>query len=250
MTVVLASVDVTNAVGENIHAQAGINIPVIFDCGATDTYMPDSIVQPILNGVGAKPHDALEYVVPCSLAQSKATLSFKFGGPDGPTIVVDLSEFVRRIPIPSYRPTFDDGSPVCIWGLKAAGVRPSLFGDTFLRSAYVVYDLETAEIAVAQTIFNTTESNIVEFSDEQIPNASATVSGVAARQTFSGVPGPQGVTPNLGETRGFGAPAKPTFSLDGAGTAIPIPALETVTIATGVVFLVSLVFGGSLVWSV
>lgn len=49
------------------------------------------------------------------------------------------------------------------------GILPSssiyILGDTFLRSAYVVYDLARNEISLAQTVFNSTENNIIELTN-------------------------------------------------------------------------------------
>ncbi|KFY41714.1 hypothetical protein V494_02820, partial [Pseudogymnoascus sp. VKM F-4513 (FW-928)] len=69
---------------------------------------------------------------------------------------------------------------------------PILFGDTFLRSAYVVYDLANNEIGLAQTDFNAKGSNIVEFASmgAAIPQA-PTASGqdqIGVSQTKTGIP--------------------------------------------------------------
>jgi candidapepsin len=45
-----------------------------------------------------------------------------------------------------------------------------LLGDSFLRSAYVVYDLDNKEISIAQSSFDTTNSNIQAITDS-VPGA-------------------------------------------------------------------------------
>lgn len=252
MTVVLEAVSLANKAGKTQNSQTNLNIPVILDCGSTDTYLPDAIAQPILSGVGAVPDDTLGFVVPCSLGNDGATFSFTFGGSGGPVITVGISEFVRPVPDASNQGyTFSDHTPACIWGLQPAGDRPNLFGDTFIRSAYVVYDLESQQIAIAQTNFNTTKSNIIEFSNEDVPNASATATGAAVTQTYSGIAGvPTEGKPASGATQYGSGPPKPTFDLGGnsAAAGLKAPGLEVSTIVTSAVVLISLVFGSSLVW--
>ena len=245
MTVVLSSISMTNKDGKTQNSQENINVAVILDCGATDTYLPDDIVQPILSGVGAVPDDSLGFVVPCSLGAANATFTFTFGASNGPAIAVDISQFVRPIPnTDGIQITFPNGVDACVWGLQPAGSRPNLFGDTFLRSAYVVYDLETAQIAMAQTNFNSTSSNIVEFTDKEIPNASATVSGVRVTQTFTGIPiATENLKPASGATQVGGKPPSPTFDLKGAAMSSRPPPLDRSMVVAGVVCVVSCVLG-------
>jgi hypothetical protein len=248
MTVVLSSISIVNKKGKSQNSQANINVAVILDCGSTDTYLPDAIVQPILSGVGAVAHDLLGFVVPCSLGATNATFSFTFGQSNGPAIAVDISQFVRPIPVKGPPVAFSDGTLACIWGLQPAGSRPNLFGDTFLRSAYVVYNLETAQIALAQTNFNTTSSNVVEFTNKEIPNASATVSGVPVTQTFTGIPiETQARIPANGAPWVGGGPPSPTFDLKGVAVRMNRPGLGTATLVAGLVCILSFVLGCSLV---
>lgn len=249
MTVVLSSISVTNTDGDMLNSRKDINLAVVLDCGSTDTILPDDIVQPILSGVGAVQTGEDEYYVPCSLGATKATFTFTFGASNGPAIAADISQFVRPIVTPDGSAlTFDDGQEACAWGLLPSGSRPSLFGDTFLRSAYVVYDLETAQIAMAQTKFNTTTSNIVEFSNKEIPKASATVSGVQVIQTFTGIPIATGdLVPTHEATQVGGNLPSPTFNLKGVAMRSRPPGFERVTLVAGVVCLVSFLLGLSLV---
>jgi hypothetical protein len=48
-----------------------------------------------------------------------------------------------------------------------------ILGDSFLRSAYLVYDLENYQIGMAATVFNSAKSNIVPFAGKgaRIPNS-------------------------------------------------------------------------------
>jgi hypothetical protein len=61
-------------------------------------------------------------------------------------------------------------------------------GDTFLRSAYVVFDLENEEISLGKAKFNVTESNIEEIPKGKggIPGATAASSAVTLAPTATG----------------------------------------------------------------
>ena len=87
-------------------------------------------------------------------------------------------------------PHFQNGEAACALGIDAAQGRPVLFGDTFLRSAYVVYDLVNNRIGIAQSNFNAGSSNIVAFasSGAPIPSATTAQAGISVTQTATGNP--------------------------------------------------------------
>lgn len=96
---------------------------------------------------------------------------------------------------------------MCEFGLMSSGTGDIALGDSFLRSAYVVYDLTNKQIGLAQTVFNETLSNIVEI-DSGIPYASATATAMAT-QTHT-------ETVTKTETAQFAnEPGSPTFTLSG-----------------------------------
>ena len=258
-TVALSSVAVVDAAGKDAFSQDNLALPVILDSGTTITYLPDNIVNPIISGVGAIDYPELGLILPCSIRTSPAKFRFTFGGSNGAVIEVPLEEFITDIYDDAGNPlTFHDGAgTVCGFGLESSENGPILFGDTFLRSAYVVYDLNNNVIAMAQTNFNATSSNVVEISDD-IPNVKATATGVAVTETYTGHP-----QVTLAATRNGGGQAtghgSPTFNLgasstggsgNGKSAAVPLgpPRVEAMTIVTGMVCLISLVFGGSLVF--
>lgn len=77
---------------------------------------------------------------------------------------------------------------MCQFGIEPAGEDPILLGDTFLRSAYVVYDLANNQISIAQTDFNATTSNVQEIvaGANGVPNVASTATAVSASATVSG----------------------------------------------------------------
>ena len=63
-----------------------------------------------------------------------------------------------------------------------------MLGDTFLRSAYVVYDLSNNEISLAQTNFNATKSNVMEIQSGTagVPDATGVANAVSSLAVGTG----------------------------------------------------------------
>ena len=183
------SLSATSSSGSDVLTPANYAEAAILDSGTTLTFLPNDVVQSVYAELGATISDEGP-IVPCSLGNNAGTLSYGFGGPGGPTIKVAISQLV--LPLPSstgLAPTFTNGETICQLGIQAAGSGPVLFGDTFLRSAYVVYDLDNNRIALAQTNFNSTSSNIVPFASRgaSIPSASVVASQVQVSGTATGI---------------------------------------------------------------
>lgn len=107
----------------------GASMPVFLDTGATLTLLPPTLADGMAKAMGAtKADDNGFYTVDCALARQEGTIDFNF---DGVTIRVPYKELVREI---SGLPTS------CYLGIMAS-TSFTLLGDTFLRSAYVVFDI-------------------------------------------------------------------------------------------------------------
>ena len=63
-----------------------------------------------------------------------------------------------------------------------------MLGDTFLRSAYVVYDLSNNEISLAQTNFNATKSNVMEIQSGTagVPDATGVANAISSLAVGTG----------------------------------------------------------------
>ncbi len=163
--------------------------PVILDSGTTLTYLPPRVARQIYSAFNAVDDTSVTGLVyaSCDLLTSEknTTLDFQFGGSDGPLIKVPIDELVLDnvkgyielgLDVPDL--PFDD---VCSFGIQSLS-SIYLLGDTFLRSAYVVYDLSHKKIALAQANLNATGSSVIEITAASgIP----LVSGVAAQETQS-----------------------------------------------------------------
>ena len=75
-----------------------------------------------------------------------------------------------------------------MFGIAPSQGTTSVLGDTFLRSAYVVYDLANNEISLAQTNFNSTSSHVVEIGSGagSVPDATSVTSVIEASVSQSG----------------------------------------------------------------
>jgi hypothetical protein len=122
------------------------------------TYLPNGMANRLYESLNASYSEAQGAAfIPCSARNLNITVVFDFSGA---RISVPMDELV--IPLPSQNGgyvAFADGTPACMFGIAPAGLSTPVLGDTFLRSAYVVYDLDRNEISLAQTRFNVS-SNI------------------------------------------------------------------------------------------
>jgi len=220
-TVAFTSLQVT-AGGQVSNFNPSDPLPVILDSGTTDTLLPDDIANNIFNGVGVLTDPNYGNVVKCSLADDDVTFSFGFGGRGGPIINVSLSEFVTPLlTTDGSQPTFENGDPACSFGIEAAGDNPLLFGDTFLRSAYVVYDLENEQIGLAQTNFdaNPNNQNVQAFqASSGIPDVTSTATAASVAQTFTGNPRVTEASATATGDLGGGTSRSATFKLTPTGS--------------------------------
>ncbi|KIX09933.1 uncharacterized protein Z518_01014 [Rhinocladiella mackenziei CBS 650.93] len=160
--------------GTDLSSSSSLPAGVLLDSGSTLSYLPDDITQEIYNQVQAvyQPDVGAAYAE-CSLASSDATLDFDFSGQ---TISVPYNELFLNAGTNNFgQPlTFTNGEEACLFGIAPTLGGTALLGDTFLRSAYVVYDLANNEISLAQTVFNSTSDNIQEITTgtDSVPNAS------------------------------------------------------------------------------
>ncbi|KAI1245804.1 hypothetical protein MGN70_012698 [Eutypa lata] len=211
-------------------------IPVILDSGTTLSYLPSRIADNIYEELGAvddTSYTGLVYI-DCEYLRNSSglTFDFQFGGSSGPLVRVPVDELVldnvkeyidQGLPLPDL----DFADDVCSFGIQPnTGVY--LLGDTFLRSAYAVYDLDNNVVALAQANLNSTDTNVVEISSSGIPDVSGVASQVSATQTATGLPGAGDNTDNVPTTT---ASAGASDSEGAGARAVPAPAWEAVAVA-------------------
>jgi len=167
MTIALTSIGIEDGSGSQTLTKSSFAEPALLDSGTTLTLLPTAIYQALANYFEAQ-EDAQEGIalVNCDTVQkAKGSVNFGFGGSGGPVIKVPYSEFALPIYLTNGQPaTFNNGDPACAFGMQpqdqaSLGI---ILGDTMLRSAYIVYDLDNKQIAIAQSSFNSQSSNIKE----------------------------------------------------------------------------------------
>ncbi|GLA25131.1 aspartic protease [Aspergillus phoenicis ATCC 13157] len=155
-------------------------IPAVLDSGTALTYIPTSAAASIYEAVGAQYLSEYGYgVIECDVKDEDFTFLFDFGSFN---MSVDISEMILEA-----SSDMTDMN-VCTFGL-AVIENEALLGDTFLRSAYVVYDLGNNEISLAKANFNPGEDHVLEIGtgSDAVPKATgATATGAAATSTSTG----------------------------------------------------------------
>lgn len=159
------------------------NIAVLFDSGTTISYLPYSIYIQLGAMLGGT-YTSYGYRVSCTYYSDSYHFVFNFSGAQ---IRVPFSEMILE---------YSSGCYLDVSSLGRYNV--ATFGDNFLRSAYIVHDLENYEILLAQ--FNDTDEEHIEDILLTIPLAvkaesysstsidySATIGTSATAVTFLGV---------------------------------------------------------------
>lgn len=208
---------------------------VLLDSGSTLTYLPDSMVADIYNKVDAAyDQSGGTAYVDCSMSSDDLHLSFS-----NLDIKVPFDELV--IDLGDENQQFQDGTPACLFGIAPSIGGTHVLGDTFLRSAYVVYDLDNNEISMAQTKYNVSTSDVVEISKgkDAVPNAKDASNDVAAE---SGLPDQQGPGVNGNPTGDFPFPTGATEGDDDDDDAAGMLSPPT-RLAACMAIAASLVFG-------
>jgi hypothetical protein len=190
----------SNGTTGNARLQGG-GLDAILDSGTTLSYLPDDVATPLFDALGAFTYSSLGSVgltmVECSLATSGLELTFRFN--ESVSIVVPADEIVIDAFVQGVIPPEIPLEQPCLFGIQNSGdslpsegarqIDFALLGDTFLRSAYVVYDLDNNEIAMAQANLNSTDTNVQELTEstdlssfegveqQQEPSGSGTDSG-------------------------------------------------------------------------
>ena len=239
-----------------IYTESGTAIAAILDSGTTDTLLPDDVANSIYSALGVTTDPNYGNLVPCKMAGDDLTFTFTFGGPHGASVKVALSEFVTPLVTTDGSSPTIDNKTACTFAIDSAGSDPILFGDSFLRSAYVVYDLQNNMIGLAQTDFNGGSSNIKEIAASGIPDVSTTASAVTVQQTFSGHPLQTGAAGTAAGTSAITRSA--TISLasatsssgsgsatasSGAASGLTMPVVERITIWLGLAAIISFLCG-------
>ena len=165
-------------------------IPVLLDSGTTMTYLPSTETSTLFTALNAvdDTQGSGKVYIDCGIRTQYPRMTFNFAF-SSVVIRVPVSELIFSTDISKHpRLPFTD---ICGFGIHPSPtVGRNLLGDTFLRSAYVVYDLENNQIGLAQTSFDTRAENVVDFvkGSGVIPGATQ-VQGVSVTPSVKALPG-------------------------------------------------------------
>ncbi|PTB65056.1 acid protease [Trichoderma citrinoviride] len=211
------------------------SMTVFLDSGSTLTLLPPALVRQIASALGStQTDDNGFFVVDCALAGQDGTIDFAF---DGVTIRVPYAEMIRQV---SSLP------PHCYLGMMGS-TEFALLGDTFLRSAYAVFDLTSNIVHLApyvncgtsiKSITSTSSlSNLVGTCDNDSSKAPSSPSPSPSPTTQKAISKPTSkspVSPPAASTPASSSPAttvnipSPT-SAAGTPTAVPSKGAATTT---------------------
>lgn len=162
----------------------------ILDSGTTLSYIPVDLYNKLASIANVDSDGDGNAYVDCEIVKEyKGTLNVGFGGSGGPVIPVPFSEFCPPM-LDTYGDsmTLNNGHDACWFGFQPnPEFESTILGDTFLRSAYVVYNIDRKEIAIAPTVFESDKTNIVEIDAPTSSDNSSwsLTSGAAVQQTTS-----------------------------------------------------------------
>ncbi|KAK3494947.1 aspartic peptidase domain-containing protein, partial [Neurospora hispaniola] len=167
-------------------------LAVLLDTGSTLSYLPSELIKPLYDAIGIEyitdPDGKVDGYAPCHLMSSSQSVMFSFSSPL--QITVPMNELIINRTFHGKLPRMPDGvTDACIFGIQERnGTGANTLGDTFLRSAYVVFDLDNNEISMAQTRFNATATDLKEIKKGKggVPGAKAVENPVEATSGLSG----------------------------------------------------------------
>ncbi|KAF7585558.1 hypothetical protein BBP40_010661 [Aspergillus hancockii] len=181
LAVTLTGVSVESSKGSSSYSSL-LPVVVLLDSGTTLTYLPTSLAEDLYKEFDATflQKVGLAYV-DCGLREKSYSVTFSFSGA---TITVSLSELILQ----AVADEFPKGT--CVFGVVPSGNAKDamyIMGDTFLRSAYVVYDLGNNEVSLANTNFKPGKDNILEIGTgtSAVPGATPVQSAVTSATVAS-----------------------------------------------------------------
>lgn len=202
-TVTIEGLSVNSPNGTSISKLSNMDADAILDSGSTISLFPLSEIQDIWDKLDIRhaPDVDLPFV-DCAYGGEKGngiTFSFQFAGknisvPMDEMVVDAFSEIQGEIfHDPVLGKAFQGWEGACMFGIGSSdnfGVSQTKFallGDTFLRSAYVVYDLANEQLGLAQANLNSTNTDIVDLKaeDKNLPGAEGVASKTSGHQTFT-----------------------------------------------------------------
>lgn len=141
----MSSVGITKPGSSSSSVYSNSGMPIVLDSGSSLSYLPSSLVKSMANDLqGNFDSQSGFYLIDCKQVTQKGSIDFTFGSV---SIKVPYSEFIWQ---------YDAQN--CILGAIPVATSSNgaemtfLLGDTFMRSAFVVFDQTQKTISMAQYV--------------------------------------------------------------------------------------------------
>ncbi|ODV64430.1 acid protease [Ascoidea rubescens DSM 1968] len=156
----------------------------LLDCGTTLTYVPSTVFRRIGQALGGTYSSQIGgYIVECSIGNEDVYIDYNFQG-----VIIQVALHDVLIPVTSGRNSY------CAIAIFDSGNDRVILGNSFLRSAYVVFNLDDNQISIAQAIHNANDSDI-EVVTSTIPSA-VTAASYSSSYTAVGSDSITSLSPN------------------------------------------------------
>jgi hypothetical protein len=154
-------------------------VTVLLDSGNSVTHLPAAALDKILIKLGGVKSQNSDWIlVDCNLRSSGISIAIGFGTPAS-YVYLSLNDIVYDFFGTGETP-FEN---TCQLGLIPSEDDSYVLGDTFLRYAYVVYDLDLNQVSFAQASFNSKSSHVVEITTPRIHARDSTATSRAEAST-------------------------------------------------------------------
>lgn len=223
----LALTEVIVQTGDSTSTTTNLPLAVSLDTGSTLCSLPQALFDDILKALNGTYDDkaGLAYV-DCSLMETNYNVTFSFSGAK---IDVGLNQLVLEQGVSGWPRSS------CLLGVTPSKPGVNILGDSFLRSAYVVYDLENNEISLANTNFNPGKDDILEIGTGAgavpgatlVPSAVSTATGNGVQTATTGVPTATGTSITSGSATTATSSGTSGGSAKSTGTSSGIATLPT-----------------------
>ncbi|OHE91177.1 eukaryotic aspartyl protease [Colletotrichum orchidophilum] len=228
-SVALTGVDIETPDGKTVEmAEDNFNASTVLDSGSTVCLLPEQMAKSIW----------VKYDV---VDAGYGFIDCKWGGAEGQGHFFDFQFAGVKIRVPMEEMVLDNLGPImdqlkgltpfekpCMFGIQNSATFDvnstefALLGDTFLRSAYVVYDEANRQVGIAQSNLNASRSNVVELRVGE--TALPTATGVASQAS---TPAPTPTPTRAGTGTGTGTGTETGTAAAGKATSIVSAGLAT-----------------------
>lgn len=174
----MTALSATLSNGSFVDIMTGNSYIAMFSSGDSITYLPEDIVFRVGELLGAEKYenDTSKWVIPCDNDESSkyenATLNFGFGDEGSLVISVPLAELVRGEKGTGGTSERAPKADVCFLGvgvmddnLRKRTQAQAILGESFLRSAYVLLDLDDCTVGMAPSRHDGGEEDIIVLGD-------------------------------------------------------------------------------------